>query len=79
MSGSCGAGAASPAAGFCGEGGAAEWLCIYGRVEAQVEALYADRAGMEAVGSGWGKALLRGDKKSKFAGTKSAANPALVS
>jgi hypothetical protein len=65
MSGSCGAGAASPAAGFCGEGGAAEWLCIYDR--------------MEAVGSGWGKALLRGDKKSKFAGTKSAANPALVS
>jgi hypothetical protein len=69
-----------PAAGFCGEGVTAEWLRIYNRVEAQVDALCADRARMEAVGSGWGEASrLRGDKKNKFTGTKSAANPTFVS
>ncbi|XP_051177714.1 uncharacterized protein [Lolium perenne] len=66
MSGSCGAGAALPAAGFYTEGVTAEWLCIYDRVEAQVDALCADRARMEAVGSGLGEASLRGDKKNKF-------------
>jgi hypothetical protein len=79
MSGSCGAGAALPAAGFYTEGVTAEWLCIYDRVEAQVDALCADRARMEAVGSGLGEASLRGDKKNKFTGTKSAANPTFVS
>jgi hypothetical protein len=79
MSGSCGAGTPLPAAGFYGEGVTAEWLRIYDRVEAQVDALFADRALMEAVGRGWGEASLRGDKKNKFTGTKSAANPTFVS
>ncbi|XP_044378904.1 myosin-2 heavy chain, non muscle-like [Triticum aestivum] len=47
MSGA-GAALASSALGLCGEDGRAEWLRFYDQVEAQVEALAADRAHLEA-------------------------------
>ncbi|KAM3277994.1 hypothetical protein ACQJBY_045709 [Aegilops geniculata] len=64
MSGA-GAALASSASGLCGEDGRAEWLRFYDQVEAQVEALAADRAHPEATrgeGEEACKAILPGDK-----------------